>query len=190
MEEYSLRKNIHPRIITLHDAFFYHPNSPIEKDNNEKDKTTTKSQTFATNIKNKFKNLNKVLRGGKKKREKEKDKDSEEEKEKEKEEIVEEEIVEEEEGGGEEEGEKEGEKEKEEENEKKDQKEDEFVLVTEYLCEKSMDLYDYIESVGPIPENNVKYIFAQIIEAIYFMSKNNFSHGDIKGTQHYIYLSI
>ncbi|ORY26209.1 kinase-like protein [Neocallimastix californiae] len=43
-----------------------------------------------------------------------------------------------------------------------------------------MDLYDYIESVGPIPENNVKYIFAQIIEAIYFMSKNNFSHGDIK----------
>jgi hypothetical protein len=76
MEEYSLRKNIHPRIITLHDAFFYHPNSPIEKDNNEKDKTTTKSQTFATNIKNKFKNLNKVLRGGKKKREKEKDKDS------------------------------------------------------------------------------------------------------------------
>jgi len=162
MEEYSLRKNIHPRIITLHDAFFYHPNTVDKLDeDDEKEKSiskSVKSQTFASNIKNKFKNLNKVLRGGKKKKRKEKDKDKESENNDQKDEEY---------------------------TEEKEQiqlknKNDEFVLVTEYLGKGSMDLYDYIETIGPIPENNVRYIFAQIIEAVYFMSKNGFSHGDIK----------
>jgi len=159
MEEYSLRKNIHPRIITLHDAFFYHPNTSDKLDD-EKEKSITKSvksQTFASNIKNKFKNLNKVLRGGKKKKRKEKDKDS--ENKNQKEEEYDEEL---------------------EEQEQLKHKDDEFILVTEYLGKGCMDLYDYIETIGPIPEDNVRYIFAQIIEAVYFMSKNGFSHGDIK----------
>jgi serine/threonine protein kinase len=178
MEEYSLRKNIHPRIITLHDAFFYYPDSS-DRLEAEKAKSITakaaKSQSFAKNIKNKFKNLNKVLRGGgKKKKRKDKEKESDkgdvEDKNKNPKEEEEEENIEETEGGG-------G---GEEPQEPPKPKNDEFVLVTEYLGKGSMDLYDYIETTGPIPENNVRYIFAQIIEAVYFMSKNGFSHGDIK----------
>jgi len=73
MEEYSLRKNIHPRIITLYDAFFYHPSTIPESVEKEKERSiskSAKSQTLASNIKNKFKNLNRVLRGGKKKKRK------------------------------------------------------------------------------------------------------------------------
>jgi len=160
MEEYSLRKNIHPRIITLYDAFFYCPCSTPDLDN-EKEKSiakSTKSQKLASNIKNKFKNLNKVLRGGKKKKRKDKAKDNDEE----------------------EDNRDPIQKQEEEENEEDNHKDDQFILVTESLGKGSMDLYDYIETVGPIPEDNVRYIFAQIIEAVYFMSKNGFSHGDIK----------
>lgn len=163
MEEYSLRKNIHPRIITLYDAFFYHPSS-IDSIEKEKEKSITKSgksQNLATNIKNKFKNLNRVLRGGKKKKRKDKGKDEEDSLP-----LPKEEENEHPEDGSEQQQEK--------------PKEDQFILVTESLGKGSMDLYDYIEAVGPIPEDNVRYIFAQIIEAVYFMSKNGFSHGDIK----------
>jgi len=169
MEEYALRKNIHPRIITLHDAFFYHPSSPesLEKEKEKSISKSTKSQTLASNIKNKFKNLNRVLRGGKKKKRKDnkgKDKD----KDKEEEEQIQ--LPKEEEH-----------EQKEQQTEGEQEKQiDEFILVTESLGKGSMDLYDYIETIGPIPEDNVRYIFAQIIEAVYFMSKNGFSHGDIK----------
>jgi len=158
MEEYSLRKNIHPRIISLHDAFFYYPQSPetLDKEVEKSIAKSTKSQKLATNIKNKFKNLNRVLRGGKKKKRKEKGKDKDDDN-------------------------KESDpKEMEEFDEQDKHKDDQFILVTESLGKGSMDLYDYIETIGPIPEDNVRYIFAQIIEAVYFMSKNGFSHGDIK----------
>ncbi|OUM57049.1 hypothetical protein PIROE2DRAFT_18081 [Piromyces sp. E2] len=161
MEEYSLRKNIHPRIITLHDAFFYYPSTPetLEKENEKSITKSTKSQKFTNNIKNKFKNLNKVLRGGgKKKKRKEKGKDKDDENNK-----------------------NSDSKEMENFDEQEKHKDDQFILVTESLGIGSMDLYDYIETIGPIPEDNVRYIFAQIIEAVYFMSKNGFSHGDIKG---------
>jgi len=173
MEEYSLRKNIHPRIITLYDAFFYHPSS-IDSIEKEKEKSITKSgksQNLATNIKNKFKNLNRVLRGGKKKKRKDKGKDEEDSLP-----LPKEEENEHPEDGSEQQQEK--------------PKEDQFILVTESLGKGSMDLYDYIEAVGPIPEDNVRYIFAQIIEAVYFMSKNGFSHGDIKGKISIILLYI
>jgi len=170
MEEYSLRKNIHPRIITLHDAFFYHPSSSPETLEKEKERSiskSTKSQTLASNIKNKFKNLNRVLRGGKKKKRKDnKGKDKEEE--------------EQVQLPNEEEHEPKEQQQQPVESEQVKNKEDEFILVTESLGKGSMDLYDYIETIGPIPEDNVRYIFAQIIEAVYFMSKNGFSHGDIK----------
>ncbi|ORX56466.1 kinase-like protein [Piromyces finnis] len=157
MEEYSLRKNIHPRIITLYDAFLYYPTSTESLDK-EKEKSiakSTKSQTLAVNIKNKFKNLNRILKGGKKKKRKENGKEKNEENNKNSEPKEIEEFDE-------------------------NHKDDLYILVTESIGKDSMDLYDYIESVGPIPEDNVRYIFAQIIEAIYFMSKNGFSHGDIK----------
>ncbi len=173
MEEYSLRKNIHPRIITLHDAFFYHPSSPAESIEKEKEKSiskSTKSQTLASNIKNKFKNLNRVLRGGKKKKRKDKGKEDEESIHKEEEHV------------------QLGDAGSEQEKQQEKPRENEFILVTESLGEGSMDLYDYIEAIGPIPEDNVRYIFAQIIEAVYFMSKNGFSHGDIKGKKLMIYI--
>jgi len=159
MEEYSLRKNIHPRIITLHDAFFYYPQIPETVEKEKSIAKSTKSQKLTTNIKNKIKNLNRVLRAGKKKKRKEKGKDKEDKNNKESEQ-----------------------KEMEEFDEQDKHKDDQFILVTESLGVGSMDLYDYIETIGPIPEDNVRYIFAQIIEAVYFMSKNGFSHGDIKGT--------
>jgi len=151
MEEYSLRKNIHPRIIALHDAFFYYPIST------EKEKEKSEKSPKLVSFKNPFKNLNRVLRGGKKKKRKDKEKGKEEENNKNTEQ-----------------------KEVEDFDEKDKNKEEQFILVTESIGRDCMDLYDYIETIGPIPENNVKYIFAQIIEAVYFMSKNGFSHGDIK----------
>ncbi|ORX81551.1 kinase-like protein [Anaeromyces robustus] len=204
MEEYSLRKNIHPRIITLHDAFFYHP-SPPENENedeneNENEKSVakiTKSQTFASNIKLKFKNLNKVLKVGKKKKRKEKGKEKEKDIDNNKNQNNEEKIVEDEQQQLQEEEKQQQiqqnqqpqqpqqqddqqQQPQQDEQQQQQQQQDEFILVTESLGKGSMDLYDYIETIGPIPEDNVRYIFAQIIEAVYFMSKNGFSHGDIK----------
>jgi hypothetical protein len=57
----------------------------------------------------------------------------------------------------------------------------EWILVLEYLGKDWMDLYDYIETFGPVNEEDTKIIFSHVLDALEFMHKHGYSHNDIKG---------
>ncbi|KAI8918040.1 kinase-like domain-containing protein, partial [Entophlyctis helioformis] len=55
-----------------------------------------------------------------------------------------------------------------------------FIIVMEYLGQDWMDLYDYIEMYGPVPEAHTRQIFRQVVDTIAGMHRLGYCHNDIK----------
>ncbi|KAJ3087031.1 ATP-dependent Lon protease pim1 [Quaeritorhiza haematococci] len=55
-----------------------------------------------------------------------------------------------------------------------------FVIVMEYLGQDWVDLYDYIELYGPVPEDDSREIFQQVVEIIEGLHLMGYSHNDVK----------
>jgi serine/threonine protein kinase len=56
-----------------------------------------------------------------------------------------------------------------------------FILVMEYLGSDWIDLYNYIEQNGQIPESTAITIFRSVVEIIREMHRAGYTHNDIKG---------
>jgi hypothetical protein len=56
-----------------------------------------------------------------------------------------------------------------------------YVIVMQYMGTDWMDLYDYIETFGPVIEKHTKEIFSRVVHTIDIMHNLGYCHNDIKG---------
>jgi serine/threonine protein kinase len=57
-----------------------------------------------------------------------------------------------------------------------------FIIIMEYLGDEWIDLYDYIEFYGPVPEISSVQIFQSVVETIQKLHHLGYTHNDIKGS--------
>ncbi|KAJ3381045.1 hypothetical protein HDU92_005604 [Lobulomyces angularis] len=55
-----------------------------------------------------------------------------------------------------------------------------YIIVMEYMGEDWVDLYDYIEMFGPVPQNDSKDIFKSVVQTIDYLHNLGYCHNDIK----------
>ena len=58
---------------------------------------------------------------------------------------------------------------------------DRFIIMMEYLGQDWIDLYDYIETYGPLDEGIAKIIFKSVANVVSKMHHLGYTHNDIKG---------
>lgn len=56
-----------------------------------------------------------------------------------------------------------------------------YIIIMEFLGDEWVDLYDYIELMGPVEEDLARTIFKTICETIQKLHALGFTHNDIKG---------
>ena len=61
-----------------------------------------------------------------------------------------------------------------------------FVIVMEYLGEDWVDLYDFVEIYGPVPEDVSIEIFGKVLSVVSFLHDRNMCHNDIKGRPYFL----
>ena len=55
-----------------------------------------------------------------------------------------------------------------------------FVIIMEYLGEDWVDLYDYIETFGPVCERDANEIFSRVVSVVCYLHRSGYCHNDIK----------
>jgi hypothetical protein len=56
-----------------------------------------------------------------------------------------------------------------------------YIIIMQYMGTDWMDLYDYIETFGPVVEKHTREIFSRVVNTIDYMHNLGYCHNDIKG---------